>query len=104
MNLASSSIGFLVFGFLAASVSDAAEPTPPGPLVLVVQTGLNPRKDTPVRVEVPGDRLGEPLRAALADGPRPVHLRELRDRVAGRRADRRRRRSGCRMPRRGGSD
>ena len=79
MNVASSSTVLLVFGFLAATVLAAAEPTPPGPLVLVVQTGLNPRKDTPVRVEVPGDRLGEPLRAALADGPKPVHLRELRD-------------------------
>lgn len=79
MNFASSSIGLLLFGFLAATVLGAAEPTPPGPWVLVVQAGRNPRKDTPVRVEVPGDRLGESLRAALGDGPKPVLLRELRD-------------------------
>jgi len=79
MNVTSSSIGFLFLGILAATVLGAAEPAPPGPWVLVVQAGRNPRKDTPVRVEVPGDRLGEPLRAALGDGPKPVLLRELRD-------------------------
>ncbi len=79
MDLASSSTVILVFGLLATTVWAAADPPPPGPLVLVVQAGRTPRKDTPVRVEVSGDRLGEPLRAALGDGPKPVFLRELRD-------------------------
>lgn len=79
MNVASTSIAPLVFALLVASVPSAAEPASPGPLVLVVKAGRLARKDTPVRVELPGDRLGEPLRAALADGPKPVLLRELRD-------------------------
>ena len=79
MNVASSSTGLLFFAFLASTVLGAAVPAPPGSWVLVVEAGRIPRKDTPVRVEVPGDRLGEPLRAALAGGPKPVHLRELRD-------------------------
>src|SRR3954466_429986 len=79
MHVASSSTVLVLLGILAAPELGAAELAPPGPWVLVVHAGRFPRDDTPVRVEVPADRLEDSLRAAPGDGPKRLLLREMRN-------------------------
>jgi hypothetical protein len=48
------------------------------PVFLTVRSGRFVRKDTPIRVELPIDRLGLAAAKALEDGPKRVTLREWR--------------------------
>jgi hypothetical protein len=63
----------------AAGLAAAAEDRQASPWVLAVRSGRSARKETPVRVEFAADRLGSSAAKDLADAPKALRLRELRD-------------------------